>query len=224
MKGLLNGNITTVHVLNCYNRSAVTSLCSSKSYLIDFLKCENLPSYPTDYQDLTSVRALKQVMRASGEKHRILQSLSLHSSHKAQVWKLGSRDPVQRLFTFPSLFLHHQVAKAFITSAATAPLLPASREEWTTIKKKEEAVIKDRGSGTISRPHPGSPVQEHDPLLRFYAASSCIQTKTASHHFSMCCLYLSTLKGMSTNMLWKIWLPEANSFLMNNKLIKNIPF
>lgn len=55
-----------------------------------------------------------------------------------ETWIKGS---VQRLFTFPSLFLHHQVTKAFITSAATAPLLPADGEEVTSIKKKEEAVL-----------------------------------------------------------------------------------
>lgn len=45
------------------------------------------------------------------------------------------------------------------TPADPAPVLPADVKEWTSTKKKKEAVIRDRGSETIRgwRPHPGSP-------------------------------------------------------------------
>ena len=134
-----------------------------------------------------------------------------------ETWIKGS---VQWLFTFLSLFLrHHQVAKAFITSAATAPLLPADGEEWTSTKKREEAVIKDRGSGTISawRPHPA-----RSPGPGTWSSSCVVRnlflyTQTASHLFSMRRLYLSALRGTSTNMLWKITLDAKGKTLSHEQ-------
>lgn len=116
-----------------------------------------------------------------------------------ETWIKGS---VQWLFIFLSLFLRHQVAKAFITSAATATLLPADGE-WTSTKKKEEAVIKDRGTGTISgwRPHPGPPVKEHALLLRICVVCSA---HTCEHSLPPLFHVLSVLEctqGTSTNII-----------------------
>lgn len=79
------------------------------------------------------------------------------------------KDSAQWLFTFLSLFLRHQVAEAFIISVATAPLLQADGEEWTHFKIEKEAILKDRGSGTIS----GAPTQvpRYRDLI-FYSGSA----------------------------------------------------
>lgn len=93
-----------------------------------------------------------------------------------ETWIKGS---VQWLFTFLSLFLRHQVAKAFIPSAATAPSL----SWWWGIgeyKKKEEAVIKDTGCGTISgwRPHPHPPRSRN---MIFFSGSALLFVAWSTH-------------------------------------------
>lgn len=129
--------------------------------------------------------------------HTILRLISPQQPQapSMETWIKGS---VWWLFTFPSLFLRHQVAKAFITSAAAA----APLSWWGGMdphQNKEEAIIKD--GGTMSRPLPGSsPVWEHDaPLLRFCV--TFLTTQTASRHSLR---VPSVLQWMSTNMLWRI--------------------
>lgn len=133
--------------------------------------------------------------------------ISLQQPHESSMenWiKLS----VQWLFTFLSLFLRHREAKAHMTSA-TAPFLSAGGEEWTSGRREEEAVFKDRSSGTISgwRPHPWSPSQgiwSSSQVL--FCSSLHLHTQNTSHHFSMFCLLEST-QGTSTN-LWKRVLEE----------------
>ena len=134
-----------------------------------------------------------------------------------ETWIKGS---VQWLFTFLSLFLrHHQVAKAFITSAATAPLLPADGEEWTSTKKREEAVIKDRGSGTISAWDPtlqGPPVQERDLLLALCVTFFCTHKQLPTSFPCAVCTWVHSGGRQQTCCGRSRWMPKAKPFPMNN--------
>lgn len=181
------------------------------------------------------VKALEWVMKKSGEKHNITELISSQQQRgpSMETWIKGS---VQWLFTFLSLFLRHRVAKAFITSAATAPFSPAYGEEWMSIKK-EEAVIKYRRFGTISgwRPHPvaptpgpGTPASSQAGSVLLCVANlfhTHLQQQTAPHHFSMCYLYLNVLMGRQQTCCGRLCrLPEAKPFLINSFLIKDIHF
>lgn len=135
---------------------------------------------PQAISDVASVKALEQVMRASGERSTILQSLSLLCSHSNQVWKLGSRGGILSgdCLHFTHCFCVTKKPKLFITALATAAVLPADSEGWSSTK--EEVFIKDMATRTIRgcRPHPGIPVQEND-LLDFcvvYSANTDLRS------------------------------------------------
>ena len=83
--------------------------------------------------------ALEWVMKESEEKHTILQSLSLYSSHADQVWKLGSRDLSTDCLHFYHCFCvtEHYVAKAFITTTATDFLSSQLMEHMGEYQEKE---------------------------------------------------------------------------------------
>lgn len=76
-------------------------------------------------------------MRAPRGKHKF-QSLSSIAGTK-----YGNRDQGICLVTvYFSLFLRHEAAEAFITLAATAPLLLADGEEWTPSNTEKEVILK----------------------------------------------------------------------------------
>lgn len=166
---------------------------------------------------------LRSDLRQHLEKKRTtLQRLSLHSSHGAQVWKLGSRGSVQWLFTFFLIVPASPSSQSihYLSGYCSSP--PSWWWGLTKKKKRRKRLLK---TGAVEQsletpPRLDPPVQEHDLLLGFYEACSVNTNSLALFFFlSMRCLYLSVL--MSTNMLWQ---PEAKQFPMKKNLIRNIHF
>lgn len=67
------------------------------------------------------------------------------------------KESARWLFTFLSLFLRHQVAEAFIISAANAPLLQADGEEWTPSKQRRKQFLKPGAGEQSAEPPPWFP-------------------------------------------------------------------
>lgn len=130
----------------------------------DLLKCKNLPCHST-------CSHLASVTGHWSEDDITERISSLQPQGPSmETWIMRS---VWWLFTFLSLFLRHQVVKAFITSAATAPSSPSwwSRTGHTQ-RSSRKSLLKTEGMEQSAAGDPTlvSPVQEHDLVLRLCSA------------------------------------------------------
>lgn len=133
------------------------------------------------------------------KKRTTLQRLSLHSSHGAQVWKLGSRGSVQWLFTFFLIVPASPSSQSihYLSGYCSSP--PSWWWGLTKKKKRRKRLLK---TGAVEQsletpPRLDPPVQEHDLLLGFYEACSVNTNSLALFFFSFHAL--SVLKCTDVN-------------------------